>query len=187
MMFARASCAGRFIRSRNRENSVTGRGRKTPGSTSAASTTGAGWRWTKSAAWFSRPPVRRPLIFTGRTDAVGSSWSLRLGEANVAARQAGSIWPSRCRKTNEADDANPYFTLVADRCESGSLASRLDFPRRLAILFWATIPSSKGLALPSDFKLSYCRGRFSKEGGMNGLSELRECQRRQRHLQPLRR
>jgi hypothetical protein len=51
-----------------------------------------------------------------------------------------------------------------------------DYPGWRAIFFWTTIPSSKGLALPSDFNLIYCRGRFPKEGGMNGLSELRECQ-----------
>jgi len=42
--------------------------------------------------------------------------------------------------------------------------------------FLTTIPSSKGLALASGFNLIFCSGRFPKEGGMNGLSELRECQ-----------
>jgi len=42
--------------------------------------------------------------------------------------------------------------------------------------FLTAIPSSKGLALASDFDLICCSDRFPKEGGMNGLSELRECQ-----------
>jgi hypothetical protein len=42
-------------------------------------------------------------------------------------------------------------------------------------IFLTTIPSSKGLALASGFNSIFCSGRFPKEGGMNGLSELREC------------
>jgi hypothetical protein len=42
-------------------------------------------------------------------------------------------------------------------------------------IFLTTIPSSEGLALASGFNLVCCNGRFPKEGGMNGLSELREC------------
>ena len=42
--------------------------------------------------------------------------------------------------------------------------------------FLTATPSLKGLAIASDFNLIFCSGRFPKEGGMNGLSELRECQ-----------
>jgi hypothetical protein len=52
------------------------------------------------------------------------------------------------------------------------MACQPDYPGWLAI-FFTTIPSSKGLALASGFKLIFCSGRFPKEGGMSGLSELR--------------
>jgi hypothetical protein len=42
-------------------------------------------------------------------------------------------------------------------------------------IFLTTSPSSKALARPSDFNLICCIGRFPKEEGMNGLSELRKC------------
>src|SRR5262245_53478792 len=81
----------------------------------------------------------------------------------------------------------PAFRIAAILLRNGPMANRLDFPSWLAILFRTTIPSSKVMALPSDFNLSYCRGRFPKEGAWYGLSELQECQRRRTHLQPMRR
>jgi hypothetical protein len=62
-------------------------------------------------------------------------------------------------------------SIVAKR-EYGAPAGLSGLARHI---FLTTNPSSKGLALASDFNLICCSSRFPKEGGMNGLSELREC------------
>jgi hypothetical protein len=62
-------------------------------------------------------------------------------------------------------------SIVAKR-EYGAPAGLSGLARHI---FLTAIPSSKWLALASDFNLIFCSGRFPKEGGMNGLSELREC------------
>jgi hypothetical protein len=67
----------------------------------------------------------------------------------------------------------PSATSIVAKREYGVPAG-LSVPARH--IFLTTIPSSKWLALASDFNLIFCSGRFPKEGGMNGLSELRECQ-----------
>src|SRR5262245_53046802 len=66
----------------------------------------------------------------------------------------------------------PSATSIVAKREYGAPAGLSGLARHI---FLTTIPSSKGLALASGFNLIFCRGGFPKEGGMNGLSELREC------------
>jgi hypothetical protein len=63
-------------------------------------------------------------------------------------------------------------TSVVAKREYGAPAGLSGLARHI---FLTAIPSSKGLALASVFSLIFCSGRFPKEGGKNGLSELREC------------